>query len=106
MLNGRRIAVVEDDEIMGASIVQRLELEGAQPTWWRRGADAAAALRTTRTPFDAVVCDIRLPDQDGEAVFRAARSTSGGPSCSERQRNRECDAGASRIGLNPHRSAH
>ena len=72
MLNGRRIAVVEDDEIMGASIVQRLELEGAQPTWWRRGADAAAALRTTRAPFDAVVCDIRLPDQDGEAVFRAA----------------------------------
>ena len=28
--------------------------------------------RTTRAPFDAVVCDIRLPDQDGEAVFRAA----------------------------------
>ena len=29
MLRGRRIALVEDDEIMGASIEQRLRLEGA-----------------------------------------------------------------------------
>ena len=63
---------------MGASIVQRLELEGAQPTWWRSAADAIAALRTARAPFDAVVCDIRLSDGDGEAVFRAA-ATAGPP---------------------------
>jgi len=78
MLAGRRIAVVEDDEVMGASLVQRLELEGARPTWWRRGADAAAALRTARAPFDAVVCDIRLPDRDGETVFRES-ATAGSP---------------------------
>jgi len=72
MLGGRRIAIVEDDEIMGASLVQRLDLEGARPTWWRRGTDAAAALRSAHAPFDAVVCDIRLPDRDGEAVFRDA----------------------------------
>ena len=79
MLSGRRIAIVEDDEIMGASLVQRLELEGAQPTWWRRGADAAAALRSARAPFDAVVCDIRLPDRDGEAVFREAATAAPPP---------------------------
>jgi DNA-binding NtrC family response regulator len=78
MLAGRRIAIVEDDEVMGASLVQRLELEGARPTWWRRGADAAAALRAPRAPFDAVVCDIRLPDRDGEAVFRDS-ATAGSP---------------------------
>lgn len=78
MLAGRRIAVVEDDEVMGASLVQRLELEGARPTWWQRGADAAKALRTARAPFDAVVCDIRLPDRDGEAVFRES-ATAGSP---------------------------
>jgi DNA-binding NtrC family response regulator len=78
MLCGRRFAIVEDDEIMGASLVQRLELEAAKPTWWRRGADAAAALRSARAPFDAVVCDIRLPDRDGEAVFREA-ATAGPP---------------------------
>jgi DNA-binding NtrC family response regulator len=70
MLSGRRIAIVEDDEIMGASLVQRLELEGARPTWWTRGAEAAAALVSAPGTFDAVVCDIRLPDESGEAVFR------------------------------------
>ena len=79
MLTGRRIAIVEDDEIMGASLVQRLELEGAQPTWWRRGGDAVAALRTARSAFDAVVCDIRLPDSDGEAVFRDSAAAGSPP---------------------------
>ena len=35
MLEGRRIVLVEDDEIMGASLVQRLELEGADVHWHR-----------------------------------------------------------------------
>ena len=30
MLKGFRIALVEDDETMGMSLVQRLELEGAE----------------------------------------------------------------------------
>jgi two-component system, NtrC family, response regulator HydG len=79
MLAGRRIAIVEDDEIMGASLVQRLEIEGARPTWWRRGADATAALRAARASFDAVVCDIRLPDRDGEAVFRETAAAGSPP---------------------------
>ena len=36
MLEGRRIVLVEDDEIMGASLVQRLELEGAEVQWHRQ----------------------------------------------------------------------
>jgi DNA-binding NtrC family response regulator len=79
MLAGRRIAIVEDDEIMGASLVQRLEIEGARPIWWRRGSDAAAALRAARASFDAVVCDIRLPDQDGETVFRETAAAGSPP---------------------------
>jgi DNA-binding NtrC family response regulator len=70
MLSGRRIAIVEDDEIMGASLVQRLELEGALPVWWTRAAEATAALASAPGAFDAVVCDIRLPDESGEDVFR------------------------------------
>lgn len=71
MLTGHRIALVEDDEIMGASIVQRLELEGAEVVWLRLAARAVGALRTPRAPIDAVVCDIRLPDGTGEEVFAA-----------------------------------
>ena len=69
MLKGRRIALIEDDEIMGASIVQRLQLEGAEVLWLRLAQRAIGALRTPRAPIDAVICDIRLPDGTGEEVF-------------------------------------
>ncbi len=69
MFEGRHIALVEDDEIMGGSIFQRLELEGARVVWLKTLHRALGALRTPRQPFDAVVCDIRLPDGSGEELF-------------------------------------
>lgn len=64
------IAILEDDPVMGASLLQRLELEGYRATWWRSGAEALQALR--RQPARLMVCDLRLPDLDGEQVFRTA----------------------------------
>ena len=69
MLKGRRIVLVEDDEIMGASIAQRLDLEGADVHWVKQVVRAIPAVRTPRAPVDAVICDIRLPDGTGEEVF-------------------------------------
>lgn len=69
MLEGRHIALIEDDEIMGGSVLQRLELEGARVVWLKTIHRALGALRTPRQPFDAVVCDIRLPDGSGEELF-------------------------------------
>ena len=45
MLEGRRIVLVEDDEIMGASLIQRLTLEGAEVQWHRSVARALPALQ-------------------------------------------------------------
>jgi DNA-binding NtrC family response regulator len=69
MLEGRHIALVEDDEVMGGSILQRLELEGVRVVWLKTIHRALGALRTPRQPFDVVVCDIRLPDGSGEDLF-------------------------------------
>ena len=69
MLADRRIVLVEDDEIMGASLVQRLTLEGSDVQWYRRMARALPAIRTPRRPIDAVVCDICLPDGSGEELY-------------------------------------
>lgn len=69
MLRGRRIILVEDDEIMGASLVLRLELEGAEVQWYRQIARALPAIRTPRRAVDAVICDIRLPDGTGEELY-------------------------------------
>ena len=62
------IAVVEDDPIMGESLVERLSLEGYRPIWLTTGAEAMAVLRGRRP--DLLVCDIRLPDMTGEELFQ------------------------------------
>jgi DNA-binding NtrC family response regulator len=69
MLRDRRIVLIEDDEIMGASLAQRLELEGAAVTWRRQALRGLHAVRTPPEPIDAVVCDIRLRDGSGEDLF-------------------------------------
>ncbi len=79
MLRGFRIALVEDDEFMGASLVQRFELEGAEVIWLRQTTRALGALRTPRAPIDAVVCDIRLPDGSGEELFNRLCETTAPP---------------------------
>lgn len=79
MLEGRLIVLVEDDEIMGASLLQRLTLEGADVIWHRNLARALPAIRTPRRTIDAVVCDIRLPDGTGEDLYQTILRTSTPP---------------------------
>ena len=69
MLTGRYIVLIEDDALMGNSLLQRLELEGAEVTWVKQAVRGIAAVRTPRKPVDAVICDIRLPDGTGEDIF-------------------------------------
>lgn len=64
------IGIIEDDPIMGESLVQRLQLEGYQANWWQSGEEALSSL--PGAGCQVVVCDIRLPDLDGEQLFRRA----------------------------------
>jgi DNA-binding NtrC family response regulator len=68
-LEHRVIGLVEDDPIMGESLVQRLTLEGTIVRWWKNGQEAIVEIERERP--EAVVCDIRLPDMNGDAIFRA-----------------------------------
>ncbi len=70
------IGVVEDDPVMGGTLVHRLELEGYNAVWWRTGQQALDGLRSSRP--DLVVCDIRLPDISGEQVFFSVLPLLGG----------------------------
>lgn len=79
MLKGFRIALVEDDETMGMSLVQRLELEGAEVIWLKHVNRAIGALRTPRARIDAVISDIRLPDGSGEELFNTLCRTATPP---------------------------
>lgn len=78
MLHSERvIGLVEDDLIMGESIVQRLALEGVTVKWWQCGRDAVRGISEKK--YEAIVCDIRLPDLNGEDVFREAARSSNAP---------------------------
>ncbi|MFB9151080.1 sigma-54-dependent transcriptional regulator [Roseovarius ramblicola] len=79
MLRNRYIVLVEDDEIMGGSLVQRLELEGAQVLWQKQMVRALGAIRTPKRPIDAVICDIGLPDGSGEELFSTLARTATPP---------------------------
>jgi DNA-binding NtrC family response regulator len=65
-----RIGLIEDDPIMGESLVERLTLEGYDVQWWTNGASALAERAGHAPGLGLVICDIRLPDIDGEEVFR------------------------------------
>ena len=66
------ILIVEDDDILAASLLTRLSLEGMSPVRAATCAEALAALKASS--FDAVVSDIRLPDGSGEDVFWSERA--------------------------------
>lgn len=64
------IGIVEDDPIMGESFLQRLQLEGYHAIWWQSGEEALEQL--AEAGCRVLICDIRLPDMDGEQLFRRA----------------------------------
>ncbi len=66
-----RILVIEDDEIGGGALVQRLRLEGFDPVWAKTRAEAMEALKRGKPDF--IVSDIVLPDGSGEDVYRQAQ---------------------------------
>jgi DNA-binding NtrC family response regulator len=72
LLERTTLGLVEDDPVMGESLVQRLEIEGADVEWWRSVGAAKRALANGIAAKDAIICDIRLPDGSGEDVFRSA----------------------------------
>ena len=60
----KSLLLIEDDPIMGESLVQRFELEGFKVYWCRRLDEATTQLVQTLAarPPVAVISDVRLPD--------------------------------------------
>lgn len=65
-----RILLIEDDPIMGESLMDRFELEGMAADWARTGDEGRR--RLGGLSYAAVVSDIRLPDMGGDALFLEA----------------------------------
>lgn len=63
----RSVLVVDDDEDLARSMVQRLEAEGIRAEPVLDGRSALRAIRRAR--FDLAILDLRLPDGSGFALL-------------------------------------
>ncbi len=76
VLTGCSVVLVEDDPVFGRALVQRLRLAGVTTHWAQTATEGAALLRRHRPTL--VLCDIRLPDGDGEALIARLMPELGG----------------------------
>lgn len=67
-----RICLVEDDAIMGEALLDRFTIEGFSCDCYKTGRSALLALANKR--YDVVICDIQLPDINGEDLFIQLRA--------------------------------
>ena len=67
-----RILLVEDDPMIGESVVSGLAGEGHAVDWVRDGVAAETAIATT--PYGLVLLDLGLPRRDGLEVLRGLRA--------------------------------
>src|SRR5581483_4530449 len=68
--NGKpHLCLIEDDAIMGESLVDRFQIEGFGVDWYQNGTQALERFRRCH-PYAAVISDVRLPDLGGDELFR------------------------------------
>lgn len=68
-----RLLLVEDDHMIGESLVRGLRDDGYIVDWVKDGAAALAAIQDTATPYAVAVLDWNLPRKDGLSVLKSAR---------------------------------
>jgi two-component system, OmpR family, response regulator QseB len=72
-----RLLLVEDDRMIGDSLVRGLSDDGYHVDWVRDGVAAAAALADPTANFALVLLDWGLPRQDGMSVLKELRARHG-----------------------------
>jgi two-component system, OmpR family, response regulator len=72
-----RVLVIEDDEMVGAAIVQALKDAAYAVDWVTDGVTAIEAAEVEN--YDVALLDLGLPVTDGREVLRRLRAKGGGP---------------------------
>ena len=75
----QHLLLIEDDERLGALVVEYLADAGFQVTHALTGADGLARVHDASNVIDAIVLDLMLPDMDGLTVCQKIRATDNTP---------------------------
>jgi two-component system response regulator QseB len=70
-----RLLLVEDDHMIGESLVRGLRDDGYAVDWVRDGTAALLAFQDRQSEFSIAVLDWNLPRQDGLSVLKAVRAS-------------------------------
>lgn len=71
----KKILVIDDEEILTATFVKLLETAGYFVLVASRGEDAVVMVEEDN--FDLVICDIRMPGQDGVRTIQKIKKLQG-----------------------------
>ena len=63
------LCLIEDDALLGETLSDGFRMEGLPFDWHRTGESALLAFQ--RRKYSAVLCDLRLPDTSGKAIFES-----------------------------------
>jgi len=69
-----RLLLVEDDSMIGESLVRGLRDDGYAVDWVRDGSAGLAALKDRQADFSIAILDWNLPRQDGLSVLQSVRA--------------------------------
>src|SRR5260370_14214972 len=70
-----RLLLVEDDPMIGESLVRGLRDDGYAVDWVTYGAAAMRAFKDRQADFSIAILDWNLPRQDGLSVLKAVRAS-------------------------------
>ena len=60
---GKKILIVDDEEIVSKSLLKLLKSQGYQPTIAKSGKEAIEKVK--EEDFDLLIVDVRMPEMDG-----------------------------------------